>query len=283
MKEQKARFENNTNEKSYWEDSFRGLNVNASYAPLSEGYLGKIYDVFEFILGIYPRMGYLRFDQYFPIDSGDWPSSVFTEFLAAFDSRLKVCLKRARIPPEAAIYKFVRVKERRTSQNVHAHWVLVFNFDIVSLQNTCRIAPYEIKRCLNDAWISALVNHCRRNPDTGYSTDSREYEGLMKFAASGIGLVDRYSDNFLPQLTELFYWVSYFAKEETKEYDDGTQWFRPSDLVEPLPFGFSLEEIIGYHRAQIWGLSKDHFLYSNFSPEGRSGEKYGRMTPDARR
>lgn len=208
-----TRLPQNSNEKRYFQPSYRGLPVIGCRGPLVEGYLEKIHQTIESSLSQYPRVFATRFDLMFPADIQNWPSKVISRFLDYFKSIVVSHLRSQGLKPEKCQPRVVWAKERNCAMNSHYHVLLLLNRDVFHTSGRLGSENLNLISRIESSWAKAL----------GLSFE--QVQGLVHFPANRDYKLDRNSPDFYVQLADLFYRASYLAKEESKAYEDGSRHF----------------------------------------------------------
>ncbi|HHC6593340.1 TPA: inovirus-type Gp2 protein [Vibrio parahaemolyticus] len=106
--------------------------------------------------------------------------------------------------------RFVWVRERDKSAHDHYHVVLLLNEDRFGrLGNITREGS--LAWTISSAWASAL------------NCDVDTIRHLVHFPDNACYVLDRKSKDFIKQFNDLFYRLSYFAKNATKHNDEGNR------------------------------------------------------------
>lgn len=218
----------NPNEKRYQQTKYRGLPVIDYRGPLVEKYLERTYRTIESTIAQYPRVFATRFDLMFPVGMQNWPSSVISRFLDYFKALVESHLKSQGMKSERCQPRIVWAKERNTSMNSHYHVLLLLNNDVFHMSGRLGSENLNMISRIESAWAKAL----------GLAFE--DVQGLVNFPPNRDYKLDRNSPNFYPQLAGLFYRASYLAKEDTKDYEDGSRHFSCSQRGR-FSQGFDME------------------------------------------
>ncbi len=245
-----TRLLHNRNETRYCNPTYRGLHVIDHRGPLVEKYLEMTFRTLECALGQYPKTFATRFELLFPKHTDNWSSEVISKFTEALKADINAFLRIRGEKPEKCKPRLIWAKERNKSSNSHYHVVLLLNKDVFFTSGKVVSKNYNMAKRIEAAWAKALGFKFERVP------------GLVNFPKNRDYIVNTGDKDFLQQLTNLFYRASYLAKEDTKEYCDGSRHFSCSHLTS-LPASFSLSEVIQYHKGIVYGMPLDHYLKSN--------------------
>lgn len=245
-----VRLQQNKNESRYIDQSYKGLHVYADKGPLVLKYLEDIFRVIECALSDWPKVFAFRFDLHLPKGSSDWPEDVMSRFVQSFEAKIYAYLRRHGIPLSACKPKLFWAKERDSVDNPHFHCFVLLDGDLFCSSDVIYNDGWSLKKCVESAWASALKMSL---DDSG---------GLARFLPNGDYEVDRDEEDFLQQITNLFYRASYLAKEATKQYGNSKRTFSRSCLTS-LQYGFDLEEILSIHKWLNWGMKNSETLNSS--------------------
>lgn len=246
----------NRNETRFILPCYRGLHVINHRGPLVEKYLEDAFRTIACALADYPKIFAFRFDLRFPLGSEGWGSHVISRFTDSFKAQIKAYLNQQGWSESVCLPRFIWAKERNLSKNIHYHLVILLNKDVFFRSGRINSEHKNLARRVEQAWATAL------------GLNVLNVKGLVDFPDNRDYIVNRHSKDFLQQLTNLFYRVSYLAKEETKEYCDGSRHFSCSHFT-PLPLEFSLEELVQFHKHAIHHMPQYEYLLSDESWEYR--------------
>jgi hypothetical protein len=208
-----TRLPQNPNETRYNQSTYRGLPVIDRRGPLVEKYLDKTYQTIESALSQYPRVFATRFDLMFPSHMQNWPSTVISRFLDYLKADVESYLKAHGMSIDKCKLRIVWAKERNSSMNSHYHVLMLFNRDVFFKSGRVDSDNPNTVNRIESAWAKAL------NIPFGLA------RGLVNFPRNRDYSLNRNSPQFYQQLAVLFFRASYLAKEDTKDYNDGSRHF----------------------------------------------------------
>jgi hypothetical protein len=198
---------------------FVGLPVFTKRGPLVGEYLESIIGVMDKAVAAHPRTIAIRVDLRYP---GNYPQNddipVITRFIKSLKSQIAADLTRkikkgTRVRPSDVNY--VWVKERGSEERDHYHLVLFLNRDTYHALGQYDAVEGNTAARIRKAWASAL----------GIAP---EYiEGAVYFPENPVYRLDAGS-NAGGVYAKLFYRLSYFAKADTKLYQDSSNHFGTS-------------------------------------------------------
>lgn len=202
-----------------------------SHGKLNEYHLNRIKQTIAKALVSHSRIFAIRVDLHVPcttnldgmIDPYDFAkidAAVITRFIASLKAKIKSDLKakanaHKRVHPTTLRYIWTRELSPTTS-NTHYHVLLLLNQDTYAFLGDYKKSTGNLSAMIKDAWYSALGITI----DEDISTAS-----LIYFPDNPCYYLSETSQNFKDTYDDLVYRVSYFAKEETKNKDDGQRNF----------------------------------------------------------
>lgn len=186
------------------------LPVYTKKGQLKASYLSSIKKAFDNALDQHPRTLLLRVDLKYPTvhSTGGVSSQQITKFQESFKEILSAYLKRKGNKRQCKP-RFIWCKEVVSSEHPHYHVAVLLNGDVFQ-----SIGPYDnitsdyISGMISKAWASA----------TGIKVE--QVNSVINFPDNGRYEINRRNDSkiFEEQYKQAFYRVSYFAKEESKQY-----------------------------------------------------------------
>jgi hypothetical protein len=198
---------------------FGGLPVFTNRGPLIGEYLLSIMGVMDKALAIHPRTIAIRVDLRYPSNyphTEDIP--VITRFIKSLKAQIAADLTRkikkgTRVRPSDVNY--VWVKERGSEERDHYHLVLFFNRDTYNALGQYDAVEGNTAARIRKAWASALGIAPEYIGGAVYFPENPTYRLDARSDAGGV-------------YAKLFYRLSYFAKAETKLYQDSSNHFGTS-------------------------------------------------------
>ena len=215
----------------YQGSQFLGLPINPHYL-MNEYYLESIHDVLINSLNEHPRTLVFQVVLRFPETGYEASDGSISRFIRAFKEKVKSDVqRRARQGKRvhATSVRYVWCRESNKSINEHYHVFFLLNADTFwqfgRFENP---VPGELTWMLSSAWASALglsetaskglIHYCaglRR-------IDVKQIAGSHKLERDGV-----VRDSF----ESVFYWMSYLAKVDTKQYGKRERSFGYSQKV----------------------------------------------------
>lgn len=197
-------------------NTFNNLKIQFPLPECNKLYLKNIEELIDHSLRSSTRIAAFRFDLRFPNGHVDQSDRVITKFFESLKAQLKAKdekTKKAqkRVYPHNLRYSWVR--ERDTSDNDHFHCVVIVNKDAYSVLGGFNQEAGNMSARLKKAWVSAI------------GTQSHVKDGLVHFPTNGTYYIDGHSPDKPRQKEDLFYRLSYFAKNATKVYGSGKRSF----------------------------------------------------------
>lgn len=210
------RLKRNPNLTLHIESQFRGLPVQAKFKPFVYEYLESIYETFRKAFTEHPRTFAFRVDLRFP-DGVEVSSdnAVISRFFESLKAQLKADqANRARVGRvHPCTLRYIWVKERSTRMKSHYHLLILLNNDTYNCLGDYDAPSGNMASRVKRAWASALA--C--------SFDA--LGGAVHFPNKPCYYVNQNSPLFFGMYRPLFKRVSYFAKDRTKKYGDGSNSF----------------------------------------------------------
>ncbi|EOB2784925.1 inovirus Gp2 family protein [Vibrio vulnificus] len=204
---------------TYQPSHFLGLPVNTNYEMI-ESYLNGIHSVLKNAFNQHPRTFVFQVVLKYPQARGIFPSDAISRFVKSFKAKVSADQCRRlregkRVHPTSIRYVWCR--EYSSKLNVHYHVYFLMNADAYwQLGDYASQAQGHLTRMLTEAWASAigvddargLVHFC---------------EGARKVNANDIvdGLVPHMNGSEYNVFEDVFYWMSYLAKADTKQFGVG--------------------------------------------------------------
>jgi hypothetical protein len=203
------------------EDTYRGMPLIKKYRPYIVNYLESLYTTIQSALADHARVLAIRLDLHLP-GSYTKPDSIHVSLMSRFIDSFKAMVKSLkqrtknegkRFHDTELHYTWVREIGDRYN-NEHFHLVLYLNGQTFQALGAVDIAAPGIYGMTSRAWASAL------------KLTWPQAQGLVHVPPNCTYDLDKHEP-----YSELFTRVSYFAKVNTKEYQDGRHAFgcsRPS-------------------------------------------------------
>jgi hypothetical protein len=197
----------------YSEGVFQGYIVNQKYT-LAEEYLLRLGKVMDRALDDWSRVMLFHATLKFPgcykdIDTPDNQEGCISRFIESFKAKLKADYAKKVKNSKTAYHPKVHyawARERDSSLNDHFHVFIFLNGDAYrQLGILYSDRPNTASRVV-DSWRSAI------------KLERFDVRGLVHFTNSLY--ISRNSRDYLDQCDKAFFWLSYLAKIETKQFGD---------------------------------------------------------------
>ena len=208
----------NNNLTAFTEEVFQGYTVNQKYT-LAEEYLLRLSDVMDGALDDWSRVMLFHATLKFPncykdVDIPGYQEGCISRFIESFKAKLKADYTKKIRNGKTAYQPKVRfawARERDSSLNDHFHVFIFLNGDAYrQLGVPYSDRPNTATRIV-DSWRSAI------------KLDRFDVRGLVHFTHSMC--ISRNSKDYLDQCDKAFFWLSYLAKIETKQFGDKVKSF----------------------------------------------------------
>lgn len=195
---------------------YNSLKIHTALAESNKVYLDQLKLMLDKCTSESTRAIAFRFDLRFPSGYKGDDKKVITKFFESLKAKIKAKEAKTlregkRVYPSNLRYAWVR--ENDGSDNDHFHVVILLNKDAFSVLGNFNSTKKNTATRIQKAWISALS--CKEESSTG----------LVHFAKKGVYILDKNAMNFNVTFKELYYRISYFAKNRTKVYGTGKRSF----------------------------------------------------------
>ncbi|WP_157807968.1 inovirus Gp2 family protein [Marinomonas sp. ef1] len=202
-------------------NTFNNLPIHSPLATSNKDYLIKLVELINTSISLSSRVTAFRFDLRFPESHKEFNDGTITKFFESLKAQLTAKDKKTfregrRVHPNNLRYAWVR--ERDSSISDHYHCVILVNKDAYSILGNYDKWGGNMASRIKLAWVSALG---------GANTP---IEGLVHFPKNGTYYLDLNKEDYWKNYSDLFYRLSYFAKNATKCYGDGRRSFGCSRL-----------------------------------------------------
>lgn len=204
----------------YWNDqSYNGWPIIMNRGPLIASHLAAISRTFDRALNDTPRAYAVRFDLRLPSDFNVADTDVITRFFNALRRLLEAAdMEKAkagkRVHPHKLRYCWVR--EWGVEGRPHYHVLIILNLDRYRTLGAFKNDGGNLSARIKLAWAIAVNDKLASAARLVYFPQNAEYR------------LNRSSPEYLQNVQELFYRVSYFAKAETKVFGIGQRSFGAS-------------------------------------------------------
>mgnify|MGYP000323577100 CR=1 FL=1 len=204
------------------ESTYKGLPVYTKRGPLKRNCLKSTYETLQSALAEHPSTMVIRVDLHFPpIPNcpdypGEYRSNVISRFSDSVASQVEADLDRKRKSMDRVHDCTVRhtwAKERNTAHQDHYHVALFLNGNTYRHLGNFNAIEGNMAARIKKAWGSAL------------GCDPFTLDGLVHFPENAVYRVNVNSPSFKQEKEDVFYRLSYFAKEDTKHYGDRSRSF----------------------------------------------------------
>ena len=206
----------NTNQQIHHEPLFQGSPVMTDHGYLIANHLQRIHDCLYRSLVRHSRICVMRGDLYVPshVSAGVLVSNaIITKFFASLRAKIEHAQAQSRNGDHRvhdADMRFMWCREISGNGRVHYHVALVFNHAAYAFMGQFDLASRNMYARIHEAWASAIGM---------YMDDMRGYIHIPDNPTYQIIRGDEES------LRQALYRVSYFAKMQTKEYNQGFHTF----------------------------------------------------------
>ncbi|MFT6901168.1 MAG: hypothetical protein ACJAXS_001356 [Colwellia sp.] len=202
----------------YSEEVFQGYIVNQKYT-LAEEYLLRLGKVMDRALDDWSRVmlfhATLKFpDCYRDIDTPDNQEGCISRFIESFKAKLKADYAK-KVKSNKTAYQpkvhYAWARERDSSLNDHFHVFIFLNGDAYRGLGLLYSDRPNTSSRITGSWRSAI------------KLERFDVRGLVHFTNSMT--ISRNSRDYLDQCDKAFFWLSYLAKIETKQFGDKVKSF----------------------------------------------------------
>ncbi|MEY2251532.1 inovirus Gp2 family protein [Comamonas sediminis] len=206
----------NTNHQLLYEDHFHGYPVQTNHGYLITNHLQRIHDCLYRSLERNSSICVMRFDLYVPSHvSVDilLSNAVISKFIASMRAKIKHAQTQSRNEDHRvhdANMRFMWTREISGNGRVHYHVALVFNHAAYAFMGRFNLESNNMFARIHGAWASALGMFVGDMPGYVHVPDNPTYH------------ITRGDEESLRQA---LYRVSYLAKLQTKEYNQGFHTF----------------------------------------------------------
>ncbi|AMF98495.1 TPA: inovirus Gp2 family protein [Vibrio parahaemolyticus] len=203
----------------YQPDHYLGLPVNSNY-PMIESYLHGIHSVLKNACNQHSRTFVFQVVLKFPQAGGTFPNDAISRFIKSFKAKVSADQCR-RIREGKRVHstsiRYVWCREISSSLNVHYHVYFLMNADAYwQLGDFGANAQGHLSQMLVSAWGSAIgISNARGLVHFG--------QGARKLNVNDITgeVVPHFNGSEYDTFEDIFYWMSYLAKTDTKQFGDG--------------------------------------------------------------
>jgi len=192
---------------------FNGYPVQVKYQPLMVNNLLIHECVVMKAMSHHKRTCALRFELKLPANYLTTGNRIISKFFDSLNVRIKSDLLKKNQRTEKN-YKcklsYLWVCELSSSMNWHFHVMIFLNHDVYNCFGSLKATEGNMFSRIKSAWASAL------------GLKFEELAGLVHIPDNAIYKLDSNSDNYLQQLDNVLYRLSYFAKTHTKPFGQGS-------------------------------------------------------------
>ena len=206
----------NTNHRLHYGPSFQGHQVLSNCGPLISNHLQRVHACFERSLHCHKRTCLMRVDLYIPphayppaVNSNQFISKFFASLGAKIEHAQDQSMKLGHRVHQTDV-RYIWCREVSSNGRVHYHVALLLNHDAYAFMGQFSLDCRNMYARLHEAWGAALNMH----PE-----DVVGYVHIPKNPTYQIVKDDEES------FQQAFNRVSYFAKMQTKEYNQGFHTF----------------------------------------------------------
>lgn len=189
------------------------------HAPFNLNYLKRLDKVLQYALEEHARTLAVRIDlhlspSWLQTDTLTCHPNLQTDLLSRFACSVKAkishyrkILKKEGQRAHLCTPRYFWVKEINTAHFPHYHLVIFFNNDLFRGLGRFDSDDNNLANIIRQAWLSALG-----------LKEYDEYRSLVHFPSNGVYTLDRNGPEFVKNLNDLVFRLSYLAKEDTKAY-----------------------------------------------------------------
>jgi hypothetical protein len=208
----------NNNLTVFTEEVFQGYTVNQRYT-LAEEYLLRLSNLMDRTLEDWGRVMLFHATLKFPsgykdIDTPDNQEGCISRFIESFKAKLKADyakkIKNSKTAYQPKVH-YAWARERDSSLNDHFHVFIFLNGDAYRQLGVPYSGRPNTATRVIDSWRSAI------------KLERFDVRGLVHFTNSVC--ISRNSRDYLNQCDKAFFWLSYLAKIETKQFGDNVKSF----------------------------------------------------------
>lgn len=193
--------------------SFNGYPVQNKYQPLMESNLQINELVLMKALSYHKRTCALRFDLKLPLNCSHREDKLISKFFDSLRARIKTDIGNKNIGGgrnKKCTLSYLWVNEVSRSLSSHFHVVIFLNLDIYNCFGSLTTTKGNMFSRIKAAWASAL----------GLAFE--EASGLIHVPDNAIYKININADNYVQQVQNILYRLSYFAKVQTKPFGEGS-------------------------------------------------------------
>lgn len=208
--------------KLHTDKTYKGLPVYTKRGPLKLNCLKRTYETLQRALAEHPATLVIRADLHFPPipNCPDYPreyrTNVISKFVDSVKSQVEADLEKKRRSMDrvhACTVRHTWAKERHNAPQDHYHVALFLNGNTYRHLGGFNANEGNMAARIKKAWGSAL------------GCDPFTLEGLVHFPENPVYRVNANSPSFKQEKEDVFYRLSYSAKEDTKHYGDRSRTF----------------------------------------------------------
>ena len=195
---------------------YNSFKIHTALADSNKTYLDQLKSMLDKSTAESTRSIAFRFDLRFPPGYKGDVKKIITKFFESLKAKIKAKEAKTlrdgkRVYPSNLRYAWVR--ENDGADNDHFHVVIILNKDAFSVLGNFKSTKVNTAQRIKKAWCSAL------------SRKEEGSDGLVHYATKGVYILDKNSLSFNATYSELYYRISYFAKNRTKVYGTGKRSF----------------------------------------------------------
>ncbi|MDO8330301.1 MAG: inovirus Gp2 family protein [Fluviicoccus sp.] len=202
----------------FWE----GLPVQCQKGMLIEDYLFRIKDVLRNALGEHSRTCVFRVDLKFPAKGYTPDSGAITRFLSSLKEQINADSARKyreKGSVHSCTLRYIWVREQNTSANWHYHVAILLNRDRFKDWGRFRLPEEYTDRGEVVDGSKNMADRMRKAWASALGISIFQSIGLVQFVDLPYSVSVSTSD-FADRYSNLFNWLSYFAKVHSKQYGD---------------------------------------------------------------
>ena len=207
---------------------WRDLRVQSESEDLIVNYLDRIFDVLNNAINEHPRTFVIRCELNFPSDYYEPDTAVISRFTDSLKAQIKAHEDRKRREGKRVHdchLRYIWVKERASSHVWHYHVALFVNRDAYFTLGLFKSGNQLSESSISESDNTNMSDRIRMAWASALDLRLDETRGLVHFPKNPTYSLDVNDESFDDEFEEVFYRLSYFAKQRTKHYGNRTRNF----------------------------------------------------------
>ena len=213
------RNKHNSNQALLNGNTFNGMKIQSDKGPLIVDYLNKAYFCFINSINQYSRVFMLRFDLHLPDGYPNhlsFNNALIEKFFASLKAKIKhsqATKRRDGLRVHDTDLRDIWCRERSTQGRVHYHVAILLNHDAYAHIGEFSLYKENMFTRLHEAWASALMIYVD------------DVLGLIHIPPNSTYCIHR---DDITSFENAFYRISYFCKQDSKDFNSGHHSFGSS-------------------------------------------------------